>query len=287
MEIRLSETMGYCSGVSRALAMAGNAIAQANAEGRPVYSLGKLIHNRQVNERFASEGLVEIQHPDEGETGVVVVRAHGIPDDLRQEFVDRGHQIIDATCPVVKHNLRRIALYCQTHEILIIGHKGHPETLAMQGVHLGAAPCRSHLITNVDEVIEPKAGERYAVFVQTTFDEIVWSAIKERLTAFSDQGCEVLFINDVCSSSLNRRTALLKLADECDAILVIGGKESANTRALHHLAVESGVKSWHIEDERDVLPEMYECDILGITAGASTPAEVIDAVVRRLEQEHP
>ena len=68
---------------------------------------------------------------------------------------------------------------------------------------------------------------------------------------------------------------------------VIGGKDSANTRALHHLAVESGVKSWHIEDEREVIPEMYDCDILGITAGASTPAEVIDAVVRRLEQEHP
>ncbi len=275
--------MGYCSGVSRALAMAEKAIAQANADGRPVYSLGKLIHNRQVNERFASEGLVEIHSPDEGETGVVVIRAHGIPDDLRQEFVDRGHQIIDATCPVVKHNLRRIALYCQTHEILIIGHKGHPETRAMQGVKC----CHSHLITSVDEVIEPTAGARYAVFVQTTFDEIVWSAIKERLTAFGDRRCEVLFVNDVCSSSLNRRTALLKLANECDAILVIGGKDSANTRALHHLAVESGVKSWHIEDEREVIPEMYDCDILGITAGASTPAEVIDAVVRRLEQEHP
>lgn len=275
--------MGYCSGVSRALAMAEKAIAQANADGRPVYSLGKLIHNRQVNERFASEGLVEIHRPDEGEAGVVVVRAHGIPDDLRQEFVDRGHQIIDATCPVVKHNLRRIALYCQTHEILIIGHKGHPETRAMQGV----TRCHSHLITCVDEVIEPTAGARYAVFVQTTFDEIVWSAIKERLTAFGDRGCEVLFVNDVCSSSINRRTALLKLANECDAILVIGGKDSANTRALHHLAVESGVKSWHIEDEREVIPEMYDCDILGITAGASTPAEVIDAVVRRLEQEHP
>ncbi len=279
--------MGYCSGVSRALAMAEQAIAQANAHGQPVYSLGKLIHNRQVNEHFAAEGLGEIEHPDEGETGVVVVRAHGIPDDLRQEFLDRGHQIIDATCPVVKHNLRRIAHYCQTHEILIIGHKGHPETVAMQGVRLGSNLCRSHLITSVDEVIEPKGGERYAVFVQTTFDEIAWKAIKERITGFTELGCEVIFVNDVCSSSLDRRTALLKLAQECDAILVIGGKNSANTRALHHLAVESGVKSWHIEDEREVLPEMYDCDILGITAGASTPVEVIDAVVRRLEQEQP
>lgn len=279
--------MGYCSGVSRALAMAEQAVAQAKAEGQPVYSLGKLIHNRQVTERFAGEGLGEIERPDEGEAGMVVVRAHGIPDELRRQFLDRGHQLIDATCPVVKHNLRRIAHYCPTHTILIVGHRDHPETLAMQGVHLGEALCRSHLISAVDEVIVPEAGERYAVFVQTTFDEIAWSAIKERLSAFTAMGCEVLFVNDVCSSSRDRRTALLKLAQECDAILVIGGKNSANTRALYHLAVESGVKAWHIEDERQLLPEMYECDILGITAGASTPVEVIDAVVRRLEQEIP
>ncbi|MCK9547324.1 MAG: 4-hydroxy-3-methylbut-2-enyl diphosphate reductase [Sphaerochaeta sp.] len=281
----MSQTMGYCTGVSRALAMAERAIAQATEQAQPVYSLGKLIHNRQVNERLSSKGLGEIDRADEGEAGLVVVRAHGIPDDLREEFTTAGHQLIDATCPVVKHNLRRIAHYCTTHKILIVGHKDHPETVAMQGVRNDGELCRSRLITSVEEVGAPICGERYAVFVQTTFDEIAWSAIKVQLAAFSDSASEVVFVNDVCSSSINRRSALIKLTEECDAIIVIGGKNSANTRALYHLAVESGVKAWHIEDERDVLPQMFECDILGITAGASTPVEVIDAVVRRLEQE--
>lgn len=277
--------MGYCSGVSRALAMAEKAIDQAKAEGQPVYSLGKLIHNRQVNERFAAQGVREIESPEEGEAGVVVVRAHGIPDHLRQAFTAGGYQLVDATCPVVKHNLRRIALYCTTHTILIVGHRGHPETLAMQGVQVAGAVCNSRLITSPDEVGECHEGERYAVFVQTTFDEITWSVIKEKLDGFRSNGCEVIFVNDVCSSSVNRRSALLALTEECDAILVIGGKNSANTRALYLLALEAGVKAWHIEGPDDVIPEMLDCAILGITAGASTPTEVIDDVIQRLEQE--
>src|SRR5690554_2847562 len=269
MEIRLSQTMGYCRGVSRALAMAERAMQSAHQEGAHIYSLGKLIHNPQVNERFAAEGLVEIEDPESQEPGMVVIRAHGIPDELRSRFVESGHQLIDATCPVVKHNLRRIGHYSETHKILIVGHPGHPETLAMQGVHTEGLAIRSRLITQPDEVGQPIEGQRYAVFVQTTFDEVGWKEIQSRLSAFSEAGCEVLFVNNVCSSSVDRRTALLALVKECDGIVVIGGKNSANTRALHHLALESGVKSWHIEDEEEVVPEMFDCAILGITAGAS------------------
>lgn len=277
--------MGYCSGVSRALAMADKAIAEAREREKRVYSLGNLIHNRQVIEQFAAEGLSSIQDPDDGDAGLVVVRAHGIADAVRQSFIDSGYQLVDATCPVVKHNLRRIAHYCSTHKILIVGHKDHPETRAMQGVQIDGRPCRSRLITCVEEVGTAREGERYAVFVQTTFDEKGWAEIKGRLEHFRDHGCEVLFVNDVCSSSSDRRSALLALAKECDGIVVIGGVESANTRALYHLALEAGVKAWHIEDEGGVLPQMFECDILGITAGASTPTSVIDAVIRRLQQE--
>lgn len=277
--------MGYCGGVSRALKMAEQAIDRARKEGVPVYSLGKLIHNKQVYERLGSEGLKEINHPEGREPGLVVVRAHGIPDDLRQEFTDSTFQLIDATCPVVKHNLRRIAHYCRTHHIIIVGHKGHPETVAMQGVTVQGELCPSTLITSADEMGSYEAGARYAVFVQTTFNELDWKLIQAQLTRWSESGCEVVFVNEICASSINRRSALLALARECDGIVVIGGKESANTRALYDLALQQGVKAWHIESADEVDPQMYDCDILGITAGASTPPDLIDAVVAKLHKE--
>src|SRR5690554_2297204 len=111
MKIRLSHTMGYCKGVSRALDMAQRAIDEAKAEHKRVYSLGKLIHNEHVCASFAEQGLVEISSPHEQEKGVVVLRAHGISDTTRASFERAGYHLVDATCPVVRYNLQRIALY--------------------------------------------------------------------------------------------------------------------------------------------------------------------------------
>ncbi|MGE4584002.1 MAG: 4-hydroxy-3-methylbut-2-enyl diphosphate reductase [Sphaerochaeta sp.] len=285
MKIVLSQTMGYCKGVSRALGMAENAISQAALKGKPVYSMGKLIHNRQVCACFAQQGMEEIEGPEGHAQGVVVLRAHGIPDATRTAFLESGFEIVDATCPVVKRNLHLIAEYSKTHRIVIVGHAHHPETAAMQGVMVAGQPIFSKLITDIEHIGVAQQDGRYAVFVQTTFDQQQWIEIKQALTHWCTRGCELVFVNEICPSSINRREAVLSLARACDGVVVIGGKESANTNALYELVVQQGKKAWHIEDETQITEDMYACAILGITAGASTPPSLIQRIVEKLEEE--
>jgi len=285
MKIVISKSMGYCKGVSRALDMASGAVASAKAQGRMVYSLGELIHNSQVCESFAKQGLEQIESPKGHEPGFLVLRAHGVGDALKAEFEEAGYQLVDATCPVVKRNLEKIALYSRTHTIIIVGHQGHPEAIAMQGVFADGKPIETSLVSCIEDLPVPVEGQHYAVFVQTTFDQSRWEAIKAHLQTWISSTIVVQFINSVCPSSLERRAAVLELLEVCDAVLVIGGKHSANTKALVALVREHGIQAWHIEDASEVVSEMRSCVILGVTAGASTPQSVIQQVIDRLQQE--
>lgn len=286
MKIILSRTMGYCNGVSRALGLAETALKKAKATDRPVYSLGKIIHNDATCAYFAEQGMEVIADGEGHDPGMVVLRAHGVPDSVRHNLVEAGFDLVDATCPVVKYNLSRIASYSETHQVLIVGYQGHPETLAMQGVQCAdGTVCNTTLITNVEDIAPPEPGSAYVVFVQTTFEQERWRDIRKTLKSWEAKGCEVVFANQVCPSSINRRRAAMELADSCDAVVVIGGKESANTKALYQLVRDKGKMAWHIEDETEITAEMRSYDILGVTAGASTAAVVIQRVIETLQQE--
>ncbi len=284
MELILSDTMGYCGGVSRAISMVEQAIVEAQEKGIPVYSLGKVIHNQQVCSSFAEQGLQTILSPAGHPPGLVVLRAHGVTDMLRREFVASGFTVVDATCPVVSRNLNLIAESQKDAQIIIVGHENHPETLAMQGVQRGGEAYQSLFITHPSDVWQLEKGKPYAVFVQTTFDRLVWQEIHASLEDLISQGYLIEFRNGVCPSSVHRRDAALRLCERCDAVLVVGGKESANTRALYTLVVSQGTKAWHIENEDEVTAEMKGYAILGITAGASTPQATIDAVIAQLKE---
>lgn len=286
MKLILSRTMGYCNGVSRALDLAESALLKAREAGKPVYSLGKLIHNDETCTCFAEKGMRAITSAEGHEPGLVVLRAHGIPDKVKRSFLQAGFDLVDATCPVVKRNLSKLASFATTHTILVVGHAGHPETVAMQGVeYKEGSVCKTTLITSPEEVGFPEPDGRYVVFVQTTFDQGMWNEIQTALNAWKAYGCEVVFANEVCPSSLNRRQAALELAEACDAVIVLGGRESANTRALYQLVRTKGKMAWHIENETEITDEMRSYDILGITAGASTSPEVIRRVIDTLQQE--
>ncbi len=284
MELILSDTMGYCKGVSRAISMVEKAIEDAQQKGVPVYSLGKVIHNKQVCLSFAERGLETIASPADHPPGLVVLRAHGVTDALRREFVDAGFTVMDATCPVVSRNLNLIGINQKDAEIVIVGHENHPETLAMQGVERDGKAYPSLFITRPEDVSQLKKDSSYAVFVQTTFDRLLWRDIQSAFADLKTQGYSIEFHNEVCSSSVNRRNAALRLCKCCDAILVVGGKESANTKALYTLIADKGKKVWHIETEDEVTSEMKGYAILGITAGASTPQLTIDAVLLKLKE---
>ncbi len=276
--------MGYCRGVSRAISMVEKAIEEARDKGVPAYSLGRIIHNQKVCSLFENQGLVTILSPEDHPPGLVVLRAHGVPDAVRREFVQAGFTIVDATCPVVSRNLSLIAKNQEDTEIVIIGHANHPETLAMQGVERDGQAFPSLFINNLTEVSQLKQDRTYAVFVQTTFDRLIWKEIRTAFEDLNNQGYCIEFHNEVCASSVNRRDAALRLCEKSDAILVVGGKDSANTRALYSVIVDQGKKAWHIETEDEITSEMKGYAILGITAGASTPALTIDAVIAKLKE---
>ena len=284
MELILSDTMGYCGGVSRAISMVESAIEEAQQKGVPVYSLGKVIHNRQVCSFFEAQGLETISSPEGHPPGLVVLRAHGVTDALRGEFTDALFTVVDATCPVVSRNLFLISENQKESEIVIVGHENHPETLAMQGVERNGKAYPSIFITRPEDVSQLQKGLSYAVFVQTTFDRLIWREIQDSFETLRLQGYSIQICNEVCPSSVNRRNAALRLCKQCDAILVVGGKESANTRALYTLIVSQGKKAWHIETEDEITAEMKGYAILGITAGASTPSLTIDAVIAKLKE---
>ncbi|MGB4407116.1 MAG: 4-hydroxy-3-methylbut-2-enyl diphosphate reductase [Sphaerochaeta sp.] len=284
MELILSDTMGYCGGVFRAISMVEQAIEEAKQKGVPVYSLGWVIHNPQVCSSFSAQGLVTIASADGHPPGIVVLRAHGVADALRRQFVDAGFTIMDATCPVVSRNLNLIAKNQKDAEIVIVGHESHPETLAMQGVDRNGNTSPSIFIIHPSDVSQLKKDRTYAVFVQTTFDHILWEEIRKALLALKLQGYSIEFRNEVCPSSVDRRDAALRLCKQCDAILVLGGKESANTKALYTLIAGKGKKAWHIENEDEITSEMKGYAILGLTAGASTPPQTIDAVIAKLKE---
>jgi 4-hydroxy-3-methylbut-2-enyl diphosphate reductase len=284
MEVILSDTMGYCGGVSRAIGLVETALELAGQQGRPVYSVGNIIHNEQVCDSLARRGLVPIESPDGHEPGIVVLRAHGVPDSLRFAFSDAGFTIIDAACPVVQRNLALIAEYCKDRQVLVVGKQGHPETVAMQGVWCDGAVCPTTLVSDASQVASLRKGIDYAVFVQTTFGQRHWQEIKAALAKTGKDGNSFLFANEICPSSINRRNALLRLCSCCEAIVVVGGKNSANTQALAALASRQGRKVWHIETVDEVTDEMLAYSRIGVTAGASTPPSTIEAIREKLTE---
>jgi 4-hydroxy-3-methylbut-2-enyl diphosphate reductase len=285
MKIILSDTMGYCGGVSRAINFVEHAIKTAKENGKPVYSVGNVIHNNQVCEAFAEEGLETIESPEGHESGYVVLRAHGVPTALERSFVEAGFDIIDATCPVVKRNLSLVSEYYPEYSLVIIGKEGHPETIALQGVEKEGVLCPTILVNTEKKVEELPKGKKYAVFVQTTFERSLWQEIMTAMQRQETYGSSFVFVNVVCPSSRSRRDAALRLCEQCEAIVVIGGKKSANTAALVSLIEKQGKKVWHIETELEVTKEMRDYPTLGITAGASTPPATIKAVRQKLQEE--
>lgn len=269
MQVVISSVIEYCGGVKRALRLAEEQLDKVH--DRPVYSLGQLIHNRIVTDRLAERGLRSIDHPSEGKAGVLVVRAHGMTDQERKEFIQAGYVLIDATCPVVRHNLSLIRSYARTFQILVVGEKGHEEVNAMMGIE-GTHPI---LITCVSDVAKLQRGVRYAAFVQTTFAEAEWQEIRGALGPY-----RVKFVNQICPASTARRKAVVDLARSCDALIVIGGRNSANTQALAQLARQANpsIPVFSIESEAEVDDRMRSFPRVGLATGASTALETLYAV---------
>ena len=278
--------MGYCRGVSGVISLAQTCVDTAKEKNLPSYSIGWFIHNPTVVNRFISQGMVHIESPGNHPPGIALVRAHGISDILRKEFVDAGFTLIDGTCGTVAHSQKLVREAKEQDHVIIIGIKNHSEVKALSNVvNAQGEVVPTTIIESLEDIdtLKPYESKNFYAVVQTTFDRELFKTILDEISL---RYPSVVLANRLCPSTKRRHDALLEMIKVVDAVLVIGGKISANTTALARLVKDKGVPVWHIEDEGEIPGEIFYYEKVGVTAGTSTPEEDIDAIIRKLEERN-
>jgi 4-hydroxy-3-methylbut-2-enyl diphosphate reductase len=284
MEVVRSKVMGYCAGVVRVIKLAEEALRLAEEGGANAYSIGWFIHNPTVVKRFEERGMRHINHPSEGEGGVALIRAHGIGDSLREAFLQGGYTLVDGTCKTVVYSQELIRDSNPSENIVIIGQKDHSEVIALSNVYRDGKVIETTIVEDPSEVDQLNGFEDQSllVVVQTTFSQSSYEAILEKLQRRYTNRLRVG--NSLCPTTYRRHSALLEVCQEVEAVVVVGGKMSANTTALTQLVAEYGLPVWHVESYKEIPLEVYSFSRVGVTAGASTPSEDIEEVVTHLEE---
>ena len=284
MEILLARDMGFCFGVRRAVEM-----MEASAlERGPMVSLGSVVHNPQVVDRLQEQGLDVIASLDEVDSRPVAITAHGVSESVVKELKDRGVTTVDTTCPIVTRSQQWAKrLTEEGFALVIFGDPNHKET---RGV-LGWAQGQAFAIPSVEKLdtLPDDLPSRIGVLSQTTETEAHFAAfVRALLERRMDQISELRVINTLCNATTSQQAAAQELSRQVDVMFVIGGRESANTHHLAQVAREEGVETYHVESANEIKAEWLEGHgRVGVTAGASTPDDAIDAVVARLRELAP
>ncbi|MEK6742062.1 MAG: 4-hydroxy-3-methylbut-2-enyl diphosphate reductase [Nitrospirota bacterium] len=274
MEVILAEKAGFCFGVQRAI----NTAFKAAGEGR-VYCLGPLIHNPQEVARLKDAGVETVEDFSGLKPGdSLIIRSHGVPPSVLTRAREQGLIIIDLTCPfVAKAQQHADMLRKEGYQIVVVGEKKHPEVQSI----LGYAGENSVVVETPEDIGELRLQGRLGVVAQTTQSYGNFSEIVLRLLRLSK---ELKVFNTICSSTKERQDATRALASRVDVMFVVGGRNSANTSRLVTLSREAGKPTYHVEIVEEIQPEWLKgVRTVGVTAGASTPGWVIDAVVKRLQ----
>lgn len=273
--ITVADHAGACYGVQRALDMVEVALGSSPA---PVRTLGPLIHNPKVVGDLERRGVgVAAEVPAREEGGTLVLRTHGVVPEVVEAARDRGLAVVDATCPYVKRvHAAAEWLDREGWQVIVVGEEGHPEVEAI----LGHAP-GARAVSRVGELEGLELSERVGVVVQTTqakarLDEVV-SALTARVR-------DVRVINTICAATTERQRSAAALAAVSDVMVVIGGRNSANTTRLAEICAERCASTHHIELPRELEAGWFEgVARIGVTAGASTPSSQIEQVVETIE----
>jgi len=274
-----ARTLGFCPGVRRAVETAERAAAAASASGSSGFVLGQIVHNPRVSARLSGLGMETIADPDDAPGrlagATVVIRSHGAAPEVFERLRAAGAEVVDATCPRVAANQKAAASYASRGYLVVIaGDAGHGETLGVAGHAPGAV-----IVSSAAEAAAVATSRPLALIAQTTISETEYEAVREALRI---PGRELVDVGGVCAASRERRSAIEELAGEVDAIVVVGGKNSANTRRLAELAATLGVPTWHVENAAEIPDELGRYERVGLSAGASTPDEDIDEAEARL-----
>jgi len=279
MKVIVASDAGFCYGVKRATKAAFEAAANAEA---PVYTLGELIHNPQVVARLAEMGVRAAREVAEVGKGTVIVRSHGLAPEVMAALETQGAEILDLTCPTVKAVQQcAAALAAEGYEVVIIGDRDHPEVKAIAG-YAGPAAV---IVNSEEEAAAVKPAAKMGVVMQTTHAAETCHRIAAVLL---EKANETRVFNTLCSATAKRQQAALELAGEVDAIVVVGGRNSANTGRLAEICRTAGAEVHHVETAEELKPEWFEdYDVVGVTAGTSTPEWIIEEVVSTLASWPP
>ena len=275
MKVKLAKTAGFCMGVRRALEMV---LSEANRNQGTIYTYGPLIHNQQVMDLLATK-KVEVFEPGHGiEQGTLFIRAHGIPPQERKRLKASGLNVMDATCPRVARVQALIRYHTgKGYTAVIVGDRDHAEVIGLKGHGNGKA----HVVGNVNDVDQLPEAEKVIVVAQTTqekqaFDAVV-AAVKRRFP-------DALVFDTICDATRDRQDEVRALAPHVDAIVVVGGYHSGNTRRLAQVAQSTGLPVFHVETAEELDKErLASMEVIGVTAGASTPNWMIRKVVQEIE----
>ncbi len=284
MEIVLARDMGFCFGVRRAVEM----MEEATGTVGEMVSLGSIVHNPQVVDQLKQRGIDVITAVEQADARPVAITAHGVSESVVRELEQRGVPVVDTTCPIVTRSqqwAKRLAE--EGFAVIVFGDPNHKE---VRGV-LGWAPGKVFAVPSVDELdsLPEDLPSRVGVLSQTTeteahFAEFVRALLERRMEQIS----ELRVINTLCNATTSQQAAARELAHDVDLMVVVGGRESANTRHLAEVAREEGVETYHVESAGEIDPAwLTGRERVGVTAGASTPDDAVDAVVARLRELAP
>ncbi|MBZ1351353.1 4-hydroxy-3-methylbut-2-enyl diphosphate reductase [Alcaligenaceae bacterium LF4-65] len=279
-EIVLAQPRGFCAGVDRAIDIVERAL---ELHGAPIYVRHEIVHNRFVVEDLRAKGAVFIDELDQVPAGgIVVFSAHGVSKAVRAEAESRGLQVFDATCPLVtKVHIEVERMRAAGREIIMIGHKGHPE---VEGT-LGQSKDGMYLVETVEDVAALQVNDStlLAFVTQTTLSVDDASVVAEALRAKYPKIIEPKK-SDICYATQNRQDAVKVMAPECDLVLVVGSANSSNSNRLREVAERMGIPAYLIDGPESIEPAwLIDRKRIGITAGASAPELLVQQVIDRLK----
>jgi 4-hydroxy-3-methylbut-2-en-1-yl diphosphate reductase len=288
VEIKLANPRGFCAGVDRAIEIVERAL---DSLGAPIYVRHEVVHNRFVVESLKQRGAIfvdELSDIPDGNT--VIFSAHGVSKAVQEEAANRDLKVFDATCPLVTKVHLEVMRHCKnSFEVILIGHKGHPEVEGTMGQYRKENPDAQgiYLVETPDDVetLSIQDPDKIAFVTQTTLsmDDTakVIDALKQRFPNIVGPKK-----NDICYATQNRQDAVKALAEQCDLLLVVGSPNSSNSNRLKELAKQHGTCAYLIDGADDIQAEwLSDTNTIGVTAGASAPEVLVQDVIKRLQSE--
>ena len=283
MKIIRASVLGFCFGVRRAVELAEKALNEN--QDKTVYSLGPLIHNENALRKLGEKGLLTVDESrvnDIPEGSVVIIRAHGVAPAVTDVLESKLCTIIDATCPRVKASQKMVERYTiQNDYVVLTGDRNHGEVIGIAG-YAGKnfsqiqdfAEAQAFYITDSDN-------KNIILLSQTTYSPLEFEKIEK---LFRERFKNIAVMNTICPATNERQEALLELCSKVDGVLVVGGKNSANTKRLYQTAAENCALAAHIQTAGEIPEAFFKLKTVGITAGASTPDEIIEEVEAALNE---